>query len=75
MDIAQAIADEVRGEAYKRHISRKDLAVRTGLTEKTVSRKTNGRTAMTVEELFAFADALGISPTDLIDSAARSAAA
>ena len=63
------IAAEIRAEAARQGIGTADLAEKTGLAYKTVSRKTNGRTGITVDELFKFADALNVPASALIGRA------
>ena len=68
------IAAEIRAEAARQGIGTADLAEKTGLAYKTVSRKTNGRTGITVDELFKFADALDVPASTLIARADEHAA-
>ncbi|MCL6479933.1 MAG: helix-turn-helix domain-containing protein [Peptococcaceae bacterium] len=47
-------------------ISQKDLASKTGFSQAKVSRKENGVTATTVQDLRLFAAALGVSVSELL---------
>lgn len=60
------LASEIRAEAARKRLGTADLADRTGLAYKTVSRKTNGHGGITVEELFKFAAALDVPASTLI---------
>ena len=63
------IAAEIRAEAARQGIGTADLAEKTGLAYKTVSRKMNGHSGITVEDLFKFADALNVPASALIGRA------
>ena len=60
------IAAEIRAEAARHNIGTATLAERTGMSPATVSRKTNGHSQITVEDLIKFAAALDTTATDLI---------
>ena len=60
------IAAEIRAEAARRNIGTATLAERTGMSPPTVSRKTNGHSQITVEDLFKFAAALDVPASTLI---------
>lgn len=68
------LASEIRAEAARKRLGTTDLADRTGLAYKTVSRKTNGHGGITVEELFKFAAALDVPASTLIARADEHAA-
>lgn len=60
------IAAEIRAEAARHNIGTATLAERTGMSPATVSRKTNGHSQITVEDLFKFAAALDVPASTLI---------
>ena len=63
------IAAEIRAEAARHNIGTATLAERTGMSPATVSRKTNGHSQITVDELFKFAAALDVPASALIGRA------
>lgn len=63
------IAAEIRAEAARHNIGTATLAERTGMSPATVSRKTNGHSQITVEDLFKFAAALDVPASALIGRA------
>ncbi|MEJ7648610.1 MAG: helix-turn-helix transcriptional regulator [Nakamurella sp.] len=69
----EAIAAALRGEAAARKVSYRDLADRTGIPLRTLSRYMTGERAITVENFMQIADALEASATDLISDVVRRA--
>lgn len=66
-----ALASEVRAEVARQKVKRKDLAERLETTEKTVQRKTEGKTPMSIDQLFGYAAALHVQPSELVARAER----
>lgn len=64
----------VRIQLLKQGLSASQLADRVGISRSGMSRRLLGETDMTVGELFAIAEALGIKPVDLIAEAEKAAA-
>ncbi|MBQ4386976.1 MAG: helix-turn-helix transcriptional regulator [Prevotella sp.] len=60
---ATAAAENREGK----NVSNTELAQRMGLSQSTVSRLISGRQTLTVQHLFAFADALKVSVHDLLE--------
>ena len=53
----------------RRNLTKKDLAVLTGLTEMWVGRRLNGQTRISLEDLALIAGALDLAASDLLDVA------
>lgn len=61
-----AVAAEVRAAAARRRISGSELARRLGKTQSWVSRRMVGDIPLGLDDLEGFAEALGVSPFDLL---------
>lgn len=61
-----AVAQGLRAEAARQNISRRQLAERMGRSHNWVSRKFNGTTPITVDDLQELADALNVPVVSLV---------
>lgn len=71
--IEEALAGEVRAEAARQRLARTAIAEHLGYTKQTVSQKLNGKTAITVEELFAIAKLLNVPAVEIFRRAEEAA--
>lgn len=62
----ERLAAEVRAEAARQRISTRGLAEKMSEPPSTVARKMRAETAMTLDEIEAFAKALGVTVVDLV---------
>ena len=67
---AERVADAVRAECARRRITQHQLAKSLGLSQMAVSRRLSGAVALDVNELYAVAQLLDITPAELIGDAA-----
>jgi transcriptional regulator with XRE-family HTH domain len=65
-----SVADNVRAELARRHISAIKLAADIGMGRESISRRLRAQTDFTVGELTTIADYLGVSVCQLIEGAA-----
>ena len=70
-----ATAAEIRAEMARQKISAATLSVSAGITPATLSRKLNGLSGFSLDELLRVANSLGISAADLIERATTAAGA
>lgn len=70
----QAIAGEVRAELARQRKHAKDLAADIDMAAASLSRKLNGASGFTVDELLRVANALGVSPSHLLSPIEQQAA-
>lgn len=63
-----ALGAELRGLRSKRGLSQRELAQRTGISERTIIRVESGERAMNIRQLYALCRALGIKPSRLINA-------
>lgn len=64
-----SLAQSVRSSRTKAGLSQRDLAIKSGLTERTISGIEQGRASPTFRTLRLLAKALGIEPRRLLDAA------
>ena len=64
---SQRVAAEFRAEAGRKQISISQIAAKVGLHPNTVSLKLRGDKSFTVDDFFAFASALDVSPADVVN--------
>ena len=62
----RAVGDNIRAERTRQKVTQERLAELAGLDRKTISRIENGAHATLLDHLLLIADALGISPADLV---------
>ncbi|MBF6276995.1 helix-turn-helix domain-containing protein [Nocardia nova] len=65
----RAISDHLRAERARAGLTQAQLAEKSGLAEITIYRLEKNQRKMTLTQLFAIADALGVKPGDFLDSA------
>ena len=66
-DETQERLSAVAAEGYEgKKMNNTEIARQLGVTEPTVSRMLSGKTRMTVDQLYAFADILGLRARDLL---------
>lgn len=70
--IEEALASEVRAEAARQRLAGTAIAEHLGYTKQTISQKLNGRTAITVEDLFAIAKLLHVPAAEIFRRAEES---
>lgn len=63
--IEEALASEVRAEAARQRLAGTAIAEHLGYTKQTISQKLNGRTAITVEDLFAIGKLLHVPAAEI----------
>ncbi|MFR9773171.1 helix-turn-helix domain-containing protein [Nocardia sp. SC052] len=64
-----AVARHLKAERVRRGLLQADLAKKAGLAVNTIRRLENGEREMKFSQLFALAEALGVSPGAFIDAA------
>ncbi|WP_280245532.1 helix-turn-helix domain-containing protein [Nocardia abscessus] len=64
-----AVARHLKAERVRRGLLQADLAEKTGLAINTIRRLESGEREMKFSQLFAIAEALGVSPGAFIDAA------
>lgn len=64
--VQSRIAAELRGARAKRNVPQARLQQKLGLSQSAVSRRLNGLTPLTVGELFAACDVLGVNAAQLV---------
>ena len=62
----ETLIDNIREFMEKRHMNQKELALRAGVTEASISRYLNGKRRMSVETLFHISIALGTTMDGLM---------
>lgn len=72
---AAAVAAEVRAEMGRKQVTATHLATRTDIPSATLSRRLNGRSAFTVEELHRISAVLGVPVSVLVPDSASAGAA
>nr|DAY22977.1 MAG TPA: helix-turn-helix domain protein [Caudoviricetes sp.] len=70
--IEEALASEVRAEAARQRLAGTAIAEHLGYTKQTISQKLNGKTAITVEDLFAIAKLLHVPAAEIFRRAEES---
>lgn len=68
--LSAGVLANIRAELARRSISQKELARRVGQSQKYVSRRLRGETALSLDELVAWADAIGVTVAELLVVAA-----
>lgn len=68
-NLPTAVAEQLRAERAARQMSFKDLVAATGMAEQTLIRYFNGKRDIPLNQLAAIADALGLSPVELVTRA------
>ena len=63
---AQRVADNVRAEVARRKVSQTSLAQLVGIRQQALSRRLNGNTPFRIDELFAIAEALDTTVSELV---------
>lgn len=63
------LAREIRAECARQQISGRELSRRSGVPERTVARYLRGETSMSLDDIEAFAAALGMPTVDLVTRA------
>lgn len=72
---AVRVGERIHTVMWRERVSQADLASVIGVSQSTLSKKLRGRVPITVAELVAIAEALGVEPGDLLPRRARVAAA
>ena len=70
--IDEALASEIRAEAARQRLAGTAIAEHLGYTKQTISQKLNGKTAITVEDLFAIAKLLHVPAAEIFRRAEES---
>lgn len=68
-NLPQAIAEQLRAERAAKQLHIKQVAELTGLSERALIRYLNGEREITMDKLASIADALGVSPGDIVTRA------
>lgn len=71
-NVREQVAEEVRVLMARHRVSANRLAVMTGLTQSSMSRRLAGKYPFTVDELEVIADAFGVGIVELFPTSARS---
>ena len=69
--INELVAEEIRVLLARRRISASDLARKTGMTQRAVSRRLTGEKVIDVDDLASIANALGVDVVDLLPRSAE----
>lgn len=64
-----AVTEQLRAERAAKQMPFKELVQRTGMSEQTLIRYFNGKRDIPLTQLAAIADALGLTPIDIINRA------
>ena len=70
----EEIAAEMRAAAARADLSLSELSARTGMSRTTLSYTLNAQRPVKLEELIAFANAVGAAPSDFMPKASETAA-
>ncbi|EOM75552.1 XRE family transcriptional regulator [Rhodococcus rhodnii] len=69
--IRAALAAVIRTERGRHAITQTQIAYRSGFSRSTIRRIERGERAVTVDQLVAIADAIGVKPAELLEEAIR----
>lgn len=64
--VAPMVGERIHAEMWRRRVTQRELGARIGVSQSTLSKKLRGQVPVTVTELVAISEVLGVEAADLL---------